>query len=197
MEQVLTLEEAAQYLKVAKPTLYRLLEDGKIPAFKVGNQWRFTKELIDKWLWDQLPKKKNVLVVDDEKLIAMDIKKIVTSEGHDVITTQSGIEASRAIEDSNIDLVFLDLVLPDMNGVEVLKEIKKAKSDLPVVIITGYPDSEIMNQALELGPISVLKKPFSREQIRDLLKILLAPSTGAGRSKCVCPAASPLLSMVS
>ncbi|MGH7891292.1 MAG: helix-turn-helix domain-containing protein, partial [Thermodesulfobacteriota bacterium] len=90
MEQVLTLEEAAQYLKVAKPTLYRLLEDGKIPAFKVGNQWRFTKELIDKWLWDQLPKKKNVLVVDDEKLIAMDIKKIVTSEGHDVITTQSG-----------------------------------------------------------------------------------------------------------
>ncbi|MGH7848698.1 MAG: response regulator [Thermodesulfobacteriota bacterium] len=183
MEQVLTLEEAAQYLKVAKPTLYRLLEDGKIPAFKVGNQWRFTKELIDKWLWDQLPKKKNVLVVDDEKLIAMDIKKIVTSEGHDVITTQSGIEASRAIEDSNIDLVFLDLVLPDMNGVEVLKEIKKAKSGLPVVIITGYPDSEIMNQALELGPISVLKKPFSRDQIRDLLKILLAPSTGSGRLK--------------
>ncbi|MGH7890750.1 MAG: response regulator, partial [Thermodesulfobacteriota bacterium] len=139
--------------------------------------------LIDRWLWDQLPKKKNVLVVDDEKLIAMDIKKIVTSEGHDVITTQSGIEASRAIEDSNIDLVFLDLVLPDMNGVEVLKEIKKAKSGLPVVIITGYPDSEIMNQALELGPISVLKKPFSRDQIRDLLKILLAPSTGSGRLK--------------
>jgi excisionase family DNA binding protein len=183
MEQVLTLEEAAQYLKVAKPTLYRLLEDGKIPAFKVGNQWRFTKELIDKWLWDQLPKKKNVLVVDDEKLIAMDIKKIITSEGHDVITTQSGVEASRVIEDSNIDLVFLDLVLPDINGVEVLKEIKKAKSDLPVVIITGYPDSEIMNQALDLGPISVLKKPFNRDQIRDLLKILLAPAAGTGRTR--------------
>jgi excisionase family DNA binding protein len=183
MEQVLTLEEAAQYLKVAKPTLYRLLEDGKIPAFKVGNQWRFTKELIDKWLWDQLPKKKNVLVVDDEKLIAMDIKKIITSEGHDVITTESGVEASRAIQDSNIDLVFLDLVLPDINGVEVLKEIKKAKSGLPVVIITGYPDSEIMNQALELGPISVLKKPFNREQIRDLLKILLAPAASTGRTR--------------
>lgn len=183
MEQVLTLEEAAQYLKVAKPTLYRLLEDGKIPAFKVGNQWRFTKELIDKWLWDQLPKKKNVLVVDDEKLVSMDLKKIITSEGHDVITTQSGIDASRAIEDSNIDLVFLDLMLPDISGVEVLKEIKKVKSNLPVVIITGYPDSEVMNRALELGPISVLKKPFSREQIRDLLKILLAPTTGMGRAR--------------
>jgi len=183
MEQVLTLEEAAQYLKVAKPTLYRLLEDGKIPAFKVGNQWRFTKELIDKWLWDQLPKKKNVLVVEDEKLVAMDIKKIINSEGHDVITAQNGIEALRVIEDSVIDLVFLDLVLPDTNGVEVLKGLKKAKSDLPVVIITGYPDSEIMNQALELGPISALKKPFNREQIRDLLKILLAPATSMGRSK--------------
>ena len=75
-EQVLTLEEAALYLKVAKPTLYRLLEDGKIPAFKVGNQWRFTRELIDTWLWDQLPKKKNVLVVDDEKLICIDLQKI-------------------------------------------------------------------------------------------------------------------------
>jgi excisionase family DNA binding protein len=183
MEQVLTLEEAAQYLKVAKPTLYRLLEDGKIPAFKVGNQWRFTKELIDKWLWDQLPKKKNVLVVDDEKLVSMDLRKIITSEGHDVITTQSGIDAARVIEDSNIDLVFLDLMLPDITGVEVLKEIKNTKSNLPVVIITGYPDSEVMNQALELGPISVLKKPFNREQIRDLLKILLAPAISTGRAK--------------
>ena len=183
MEQVLTLEEAAQYLKVAKPTLYRLLEDGKIPAFKVGNQWRFTKELIDKWLWDQLPKRKNVLVVEDEKLVAMDIKKIVNAEGHEVTTANSGIEALRAIEDGGIDLVFLDLVLPDINGVEVLKGIKKTKSDLPVVIVTGYPDSEIMNQALELGPISALKKPFQRDQIRDLLKILLAPATSAGRSK--------------
>lgn len=183
MEQVLTLEEAAQYLKVAKPTLYRLLEDGKIPAFKVGNQWRFTRELIDKWLWGQLPKKNSVLVVDDEKLISMDLKKIITSQGHDVLTIHSGVEASRIIEDMNFDLVFLDLMLPDISGLEVLKDIKRLRSNLPVVIITGYPDSEVMNQALELGPISALKKPFNRQQIRDLLKILLAPPTGTMRER--------------
>ena len=181
-EQVLTLEEAALYLKVAKPTLYRLLEDGKIPAFKVGNQWRFTRELIDKWLWDQLPKKKNVLVVDDEKLICMDLQKIITSQGHDVVTTQNGLDAMRMIEDLSFDLVFLDLMLPDINGLDVLKEIKKTKSHLPVVLVTGYPDSEAMNQALELGPVSVLKKPFNRQQIRDILKILLAPSIGVQRA---------------
>ncbi len=181
-EQVLTLEEAASYLKVAKPTLYRLLEDGKIPAFKVGSQWRFTRELIDKWLWDQLPRKKNVLVVDDEKLICLDLQKIITSQGHQVVTIQSGLDALRLIDDLSFDLVFLDLMLPDMNCLEVLKEIKKKKSDLPVVLVTGYMDSEAMNQALELGPISVLKKPFNRQQIRDILKILLAPSIGIERA---------------
>ena len=175
MKDVLTLEEAAQYLKIAKPTLYRLLEDGKIPAFKVGNQWRFTRELIDKWLWDQLPKKKNILVVDDDNLICMDLKKIISADGHDVVTSNSGEEAAGLIKDSNFHLVFLDLMLPDMDGLEVLKVIKKFKANLPVVIITGYPDSELMNQALELGPISVLKKPFSRKQIQSLLKVLNTP----------------------
>jgi len=175
MKQVLTLEEAAEYLKIAKPTLYRLLEDGKIPAFKVGSQWRFTRELIEKWLWDQLPTKKNILVVDDDNLICMDLKKIITSDGHDVVTSQSGVEATKLIEDSNFHLVFLDLMLPDMDGLEVLKVIKKVTNNLPVVIITGYPDSELMNQALELGPVSVLKKPFSRKQIQNLLKVISAP----------------------
>lgn len=176
MKDVLTLEETAKYLKIAKPTLYRLLEDGKIPAFKVGNQWRFTKELIDKWLWDQLPKTKNILVVDDDNLINMDLKKIITADGHDVVTTTSGVEATKLIEDSNFHLVFLDLMLPDMDGLEVLKVIKEHKANLPVVIITGYPDSELMNNALELGPVSVLKKPFSRKQIQSLLKVLNTPS---------------------
>lgn len=105
----------------------------------------------------------------------MDLKKIITSDGHDVVTTQSGVEATKLIEDSNFHLVFLDLMLPDMDGLEVLKVIKKVANNLPVVIITGYPDSELMNQVLELGPVSVLKKPFSRKQIQSLLKVISAP----------------------
>lgn len=183
MEQVLTLEEAAQYLKVAKPTLYRLLEDGKIPAFKVGNQWRFTRELIDKWLWDQLPKKKNVLVLNDDESVTTELKRIINSEGHDVTTSGSGRGTVGLLGDTAFDLVFLDLMLPDLNGLDVLREIKKLRSDLPVVIITGYPDGQLMNQALELGPISVLKKPFNRQQLADLLSILIAPPLSSGRAK--------------
>jgi excisionase family DNA binding protein len=50
MDEILTLEELAQYLKISKPTLYKMVENGKIPALKLANQWRFKKEDIDKWL---------------------------------------------------------------------------------------------------------------------------------------------------
>lgn len=181
MEQVLTLEEAAQYLKVAKPTLYRLLEDGKIPAFKVGNQWRFTRELIDTWLWDQLPKKKKVLVLDEDEFVTSELRRIINAEGHDVVTSASGRDVARLLEDTAFDLVFLDLMLPDLDGLESLRGIKKLKSGLPVVVMTGYPDGELMNRALELGPISILKKPVNRQQLVYLLSILVAPPLGSGR----------------
>jgi len=53
MEELLTLEELAKYLKISKPTLYKMVEKGKIPALKVANQWRFKKEDINRWLEKQ------------------------------------------------------------------------------------------------------------------------------------------------
>ncbi|MCC6713426.1 MAG: excisionase family DNA-binding protein [Candidatus Dadabacteria bacterium] len=135
MEQVLTLEEAAQYLKVAKPTLYRLLEDGKIPAFKVGNQWRFTRELIDKWLWDQLPKKKNVLILNDDESVSTELKRVISTEGHDIVTFTVGREIDGLLDNTAFDIVFLDLTFPDPGSLDSLREIKKHRGDLPVVII--------------------------------------------------------------
>ncbi|MGQ0794363.1 MAG: response regulator [Deltaproteobacteria bacterium] len=178
MEELMTLEEAAEYLKIAKPTLYRLLEEGKIPAFKVGNQWRFTKELINQWLWNQIPKGKRVLVVDDEEIICDLIKEVLSIDGHQCVAVQSGKEALSWVKSSIFDLVFLDLMIPDMNGVDVLTSIKQIKPELPVVMVTGYPDGDIMDQALRLGPLSVIKKPFTDEQIRRVLKITSATAHG-------------------
>ena len=174
MEEIMTLEEVAEYLKIAKPTLYRLLEEGKIPAFKVGNQWRFTKELINQFLWNQIPKGKRVLVVDDDEVICDFIKEIISLDGHQIVAVQSGMEAIRWIKSSTFDLIFLDLVMPDISGVEVLKQIKEMPLTFPVVITTGYPDSELMDQALELSPLSVLKKPFTKNQISSVMKSISA-----------------------
>ena len=75
MDKIMTLDELSEYLLVPKPTLYRLLTRGKIPAFKVGNQWRFSSQLIDNWLKSQITVEKQVLVVDDEAIICLNLEK--------------------------------------------------------------------------------------------------------------------------
>ena len=67
MRELMTLKEVADYLRVTKKTIYRLLEAGKIPATKVGRQWRFNKARIDEWLSERsVGGKASVLVIDDE-----------------------------------------------------------------------------------------------------------------------------------
>jgi len=64
------------------------------------------------------------------------------------------------VEQLDFDLIFLDLKMPKMDGAELFARIKKIKPQIPVTIITGYPDSEIMDRALQQGPFNVMKKPF-------------------------------------
>jgi CheY-like chemotaxis protein len=77
-------------------------------------------------------------------------------------------------EDSrrNFDLVFLDLHLPDMGGDQVYAAMRERHPDLPIVIITGYPDSEPLNRILELGPVLVLRKPLELDQLLSTVRLL-------------------------
>lgn len=177
MEKIMTLDELSEYLLVPKPTLYRLLTQKKIPAFKVGNQWRFSVELIDNWLKSQINSVKNILVVDDEAIICLNLEKIIKAEGHIPTSAQSGEEAEKLINNNNYDLIFLDLALPDISGVDILKSVKQKNPDQSVIIITGFPESELMDQALSLSPLSVIKKPFKKEQIQQLMKRIFSFST--------------------
>ncbi len=77
----------------------------------------------------------------------------------------NSLEALELIKNRHFDLIFLDLVMPELDGAELFRQIRLENSGVPVVIITGYPDSEIMNRAMEYGPITALKKPFTGEEI--------------------------------
>mgnify|MGYP000355468837 CR=1 FL=1 len=70
------------------------------------------------------------------------------------------------------DFVFLDLKLPDVSGDEVYSQLKAIHPDLPIVVITGYPDSEILSRILSLGPLTVIKKPIEYEQLNRAVKQL-------------------------
>jgi len=166
MTQLMTVEEVAGYLRVTEKTIYRLLRRGKIPATKVGHQWRFNKTLVDKWLrGNSVKAKANILVVDDEEVVRSLFKETLEELGHRVITAKTGFEGLELVKQQDFDLVFLDLKMPGMVGDDFLGQLKAIKPRLPVTIITGYPDSGMMVRALALGPFGVMNKPFGESDI--------------------------------
>ena len=166
MSELMTVEELAAYLRVTKKTIYRLLRQGKIPATKVGRQWRFEKARIDEWLHrSSVGTRATILVVDDEQMIRLLFKETLEELGHSVITVETGSEGLELVKQRDFDLVFLDLKMPGMDGAKLFRRIKTIKPTLPVTIITGYPESDMMAQALAQGPLGVMNKPFSESDI--------------------------------
>jgi len=166
MSELMTVEELAAYLRVTKKTIYRLLRQGKIPATKVGRQWRFEKARIDEWLsHNSVGTRATILVVDDEQMIRLLFKETLEELGHSVITAETGSEGLDLVKQKDFDLVFLDLKMPGMDGATLFRHIKAIKPRLPVTIITGYPDSGMMRRALAQGPLGVMNKPFSESDI--------------------------------
>ena len=166
MAELMTVGETADYLRVTEKTIYRLLKQGKIPATKVGRQWRFQKAAIDEWLQQgSASKGANILIIDDEEAIRLLFKATLEELGHRVTVAENGLEGLKLVKQQDFDLVFLDLKMPGMVGDELFGQIKAIKPGLPVVITTGYPDSHMMKRALAQSPFGVMNKPFSGSDI--------------------------------
>jgi excisionase family DNA binding protein len=174
MSELMTLEELAQYLRFTTKTIYKLLKQDRIPAVKIGSKWRFDKQVIDDWLHQQMKSgKTSILVIDDDPFIQSLIKETLEEQGHTVITVGTGTEGIEAIKHQEFDLVLLDLKMPDINGDEILKQVKYARPKLPVTIITGYPGSEMMERALKQSPFGVMNKPFDASDISAVVNNFL------------------------
>ncbi len=174
MPQLMTVEELGDYLRFNKKTIYKLLKQGSIPAIKIGNKWRFDKEAIDSWLRQGTKGvKSRILVIDDDELIRSLFKETLEEQGHKVVTASTGAEGIECVKQWDFDLVFLDLKLPETDGAELLKQMRLAKPELPVTIITGYPGSEMMERALKQGPFGVMNKPFDSPDIINAVSSFL------------------------
>ena len=174
MAELITLEEVADYLRVTKKTIYRLLEKGQIPSTRVGHQYRFERGAIDAWLrQNSTGVAARILVIDDDDSICDLFRDSLEESGHVVTTCTDPLEGLQFAKEKDFSMVFLDLKMPQMDGAEVLKQIRAVKPDLPVTIVTGYPDSELMSTALENGPFGVMKKPFLSADIMTVLRTYL------------------------
>ena len=122
------------------------------------------------------------LVIDNDEAILDMFTDVLGTGGWECVTADSGPAALKHLQQSQFDLVFLDLMMPVMNGAVTLREIRKLDQDVPVVIITGYPDSDLMSEALQTGPFAVMKKPFSLKDLRWMLSHSVQRSANAAMS---------------
>jgi excisionase family DNA binding protein len=173
MTDLLTVRELAAYLKLNSATVMRKAAKGEIPAIKIGRQFRFDKSQIDKWLTQKtVGKPTTILVVDDEPVVGQFFKDLLGREGHRVTSVTNGKEALELTGKEHFDIIFLDLVMPGLAGPEVFKCIRRTDQEVPIAFITGYPDSALMQKAMEQGPFIIIKKPVNATEIRQTISSL-------------------------
>lgn len=177
----LTTDEVLEYLQVNLRTVYRLIKAGKIPAVRVGRQWRFRKPDIDRWLASQqtgpvpaqaevepsaqprppaTDRQPRVLVVDDEEGIRDLLSKTLALAEYQVDTAGDGREAMSRLRAQTYDLLITDLKMPGMDGLTLVREARRLFPTLPLVIITAYSTEATAIESVNLGVSGYLTKPF-------------------------------------
>ena len=111
-----------------------------------------------------------ILVVDDELIVRESLSNYLREDGYEAIAEESGEEALKKIEAENWNMLFVDLKMPGMDGLEVLRQAKKIKEDLPVIIITAYATIDSAVQAMKDGAYDYIVKPFDPEAIALLVE---------------------------
>jgi excisionase family DNA binding protein len=178
-EVFLTTEEVLEYLQVNLRTVYRLIKAGRIPAVRVGRQWRFRKRDIDAWLDSQRTQsgapvpsaaparhgRARILVVDDEASIRDLLSKTLALAEYEVDTAADASAALDRVRGLEYDLLIADLKMPGMDGLTLIRQFKRIRSELPVIIITGFSTESSAIEAVNLGVAGYLTKPFRVPQV--------------------------------
>jgi excisionase family DNA binding protein len=176
-DSLITVKEVADYLKLKEQTVYLLARQNKIPSLKVGGSLRFKKSQIDTWL-ATTPKtgthetRQRVLIVDDEEMVREALKRMVEAHNIQTVAVSSGAQALKAAQEESFRMVFLDLSMPGMNGVETLRALKEIDKDLVFVVVTGLTgEDDLFRSVLDHAPVSVIPKPFTMQQIGGVLSL--------------------------
>jgi CheY-like chemotaxis protein len=183
--------EVQKMLGVSRATLLRWLKQGILnePEYRDGRGWRlFTVDNVARIRneaskiiqptgrvqgnpIDSVPR---ILVVDDEPAIGKAFQYALEEQHYRVTAVTDSREALELITEGHFDLIFLDLKMPELDGPQLLRHIRELDNHAQVAIITGYPDSELMDRAMEQGPFLVMKKPFGSDDILKAVRILLS-----------------------
>ena len=116
--------------------------------------------------------KLRILIVDDDQRMAGTLKDILNAKGYEADTAHAGPEGLRKVTEGHFDCILTDIKMPEINGVELYKEIKQKHPDIPVVLMTAYSDDKLVDEALEEGVIASLTKPLDINSLLSFFSML-------------------------
>lgn len=114
--------------------------------------------------------KGKILVLDDDPVVTLSCKRILGAEGYSISTVEKGEDALNKLSKEDFDLFISDVRLPDISGIEVLKEARVIKPKTDVIIITGYPTLEDARESTKLGAFEYIEKPFTPDFMINVAK---------------------------
>ncbi|MBL7068739.1 MAG: response regulator [Candidatus Omnitrophica bacterium] len=115
-----------------------------------------------------------ILVVDDEKEINQLLVTFLSRHKFDIISAYSGKEAIKTVKKQKPDLILLDIIMPDMNGLDALKKIKKIDENAKIIMLTAIEDEDTIRKARELGADDYIPKPFTGKHLEDVVLTKIA-----------------------
>ncbi len=119
----------------------------------------------------------HILIMEDDVNLARGLKTILDEEGYDVDLQNTGHGAMDAMAQIDYDILMADLRLPDINGMQVVKQVKDTRPETEVIVMTGYATSDLAVDAMKIGASDFLAKPFTEEQIKTAIDEALAAHT--------------------
>ncbi len=114
--------------------------------------------------------KANILLVDDNVNLTRIMSLILGRKGYEVTTAETGFEAMDMVNEKPFDIIFMDIKLPGMNGVEIFKKIKKIRSDAVVMMMTAYSVDDLVQEALQEGAYGVIYKPMDINKVVGIIE---------------------------
>lgn len=114
-----------------------------------------------------------ILIVDDERNIRLFMAENLKVRGYDVMEARDGVEALHALQSEHIALVITDLVMPNMDGLELITRLKQDYADIPIVVVSASAEISSLNCARELSVDAVLTKPFAPQKLLQITQTVL------------------------
>jgi two-component system, response regulator, stage 0 sporulation protein F len=114
--------------------------------------------------------KQKILIVDDQFGIRILLNEVLQKEGYDTYQAANGVQALEIVKENSPDLVLLDMKIPGMDGIEILKRMKVIDEEIRVIIMTAYGELDMIQQAMDLGALTHFAKPFDIDDIRVAVK---------------------------